>query len=91
MWPPSLEAANQIGWWSNFFLICSLVVGVLSTIGIVVTTNIKEGYWDDDRRQSAKHIEQLRKDTAEANARALKSQVALEKYKAPRSLSPNQN
>jgi len=32
----------------------------------------------------------LRKDTAEATARALDAQVALEKFKAPRSISPEQ-
>jgi hypothetical protein len=34
--------------------------------------------------------EQLRKDTAQANAKALEAQLALEKFKAPRVLTPDQ-
>jgi hypothetical protein len=95
MWPPSLEAANQIGLWSNFFLICSLAVGVISTIGVVVTTSVKEGYWDSDRQHSAERIarlttqaDELRKDTAEANARAKEAELALEKLKRDRFVIP---
>jgi len=37
-----------------------------------------------------KQAEQLRKDTAEANARAVEAQLALERFKAPRTLSTEQ-
>ncbi|MGC1777091.1 MAG: hypothetical protein WBB34_04040 [Xanthobacteraceae bacterium] len=90
MWP-SLPLANRIADIANLFFIASLVVGVVSTIVIVRMTGVKERYWDADRTASAEKIatlttqgEQLRKDTAEANARAAEAQLALERYKAPR-------
>jgi hypothetical protein len=92
MWP-SLSVTNQIAGWANVFLIISLVVGVVSTVAIVWTTGVKEAYWDQDRLDSTEHItaltaqsDQLRKDTAEANARAAEAQLALEQFKAPRRL-----
>jgi hypothetical protein len=57
----------------------------------------KEAYWEKDRTESAEHIaalgvqgDQLRKDTAKANAQALEAQLALEKFKAPRAISVEQ-
>ena len=96
MWP-SLPVANQIAEFANFLFIASLVVGVVATATIVWTTGVKEAYWDKDRRDSAEKIaslsvqsDQLRKDTAEANARAAEAQLALAKFKAPRMLSETQ-
>jgi hypothetical protein len=94
MWP-SLPAANHVADVANWFFIGSLVVGVVSSILIVWMAGVKEGYWEKDRAESAERIaslrvqgDQLRKDTAEANASALKSALALEEFKAPRILSP---
>ena len=96
MWP-SLSAANQIADWANIFFIGSLVVGVVSTVLIVWMANVKDGYWERARQDSDERIasltaqgDQLRKDTADANARALEAQVALEKFKQPRLLSEQQ-
>ena len=100
MWP-SLPLANKISDIANVFFIGSLVVGVVSTIIIVRMVGVKEKYWDEDRRVSAEKIatlatqgDQLRNDTAEANARAAEAtkqaaeaQLALERFKAPRSFS----
>jgi hypothetical protein len=96
MWP-SLPTANSIADIANSFFIGSLVVGVVSTILIVWMAGVKESYWEKDRTESAERIaalgvqgDQLRKDTAEATARAAEAQLALEKFKAPRRLSPEQ-
>jgi hypothetical protein len=93
MWP-SLPVANQIADIVNWFFIGSLVVGVVSTILIVWMAGVKEAYWERDRTESAERVasltvqgDQLRKDTAEANARALEARLALEKFKAPRILT----
>jgi hypothetical protein len=96
MWPfseISLAAASLIGTIANWVLLASLLGGVLSTFVIVKTADVKEAYWDKDRVESAERVaalivqgDQLRKDTAEANERAAKAQLDLEKYKAPRTL-----
>jgi hypothetical protein len=98
MWPSlsiSLPMANKIADAANWFLIGSLIVGVVSTFTIVLMSGIKEGYWEADRRASAEKIaglttqsDQLRKETAEANARAAEAQLELEKLKTPRTLGP---
>lgn len=96
MWP-SLSAANQIANLANVALVLSLVVGVVATITIVWMGGVKERYWDKDRQESSERVaslvtqgDQLRKDTAEANARAAEAQLALEKFRAGRTLTPEQ-
>jgi hypothetical protein len=96
MWP-SLPMANHIADWANGLFIASLVVGVVSSFLIVWMSGVKEGYWEKDRTESAERVaslvvqgDQLRKDTAEANARAVEAQLALEKFKAPRILTAQQ-
>lgn len=92
MWP-SLPTANHIADIANWFFIGSLVVGVVSTILIVWMAGVKETYWEKDRTESAERIaelstqgENLRKETAEATARAAEAQLALEKLKTPRAI-----
>jgi hypothetical protein len=92
MWP-SLSTANQVANWANAFLIGSLVVGVLSTCTVVWMTRVKEAYWDADRRDSAERIallttqsDQLRKETAEANAGVVEAELALAKFRTPRTV-----
>ena len=92
-----MPTANHIADVANWFFIGSLVVGVASTILIVWMAGVKEAYWEKDRAESAERVaalvvqgDQLRKDSAEANARALEAQLALEKFKAPRRLSSEQ-
>jgi hypothetical protein len=96
LWP-SLELASRISDFANIFFIVSLVVGVVSTIVIVWMAGVKEDWWDQDRRISAERIAELtadadssKADIAEANARAAEAQLALEKYKAPRTLTTEQ-
>jgi len=72
----SYNAATHIGDWANVFFIASLVVGVVSTIAIVGSANVKEWYWDKDRREANERIEKLRA-----------ANLALEIKLAPRSLN----
>jgi hypothetical protein len=98
MWPSlslSLETANKIGDIANILLIGSLAVGVASTIAIVWMSSIKEANWDSDRRVSAEKIaalttqgDELRKQTADAQARTAEARLALERLKTPRTLRP---
>jgi hypothetical protein len=96
MWP-SLPVANHVADVANILFIGSLVVGVVSTVLIVWMSGVKEAYWEKDRTEAVERIaslavqgDQLRKDTAEANARALEARLELEKFKAPRTLSVEQ-
>jgi hypothetical protein len=91
----SLPLANKIAEIANSVLILSLVAGVVSTFTVVLMTGIKEKYWEADRRASQERVaalttqgDQLRKETAEANARAAEAQLALERLKTPRTLGP---
>jgi len=100
MWPfseMSLSTATTLGNIANVGLLLSLLTGVISTFLIVKTTDVKEGHWDAARDRANERIvelttqgDQLRKDTAEATARALEAQLELEKFKKPRSISPEQ-
>jgi hypothetical protein len=78
-----LPVANHVADIANIFFIGSLVVGVVSTVLIVWMSGLKEAYWEKDRTESAERVaslvvqgDQLRKDTAEANARASEAQLA---------------
>jgi hypothetical protein len=100
----SLSTATLVGTAANWILLACLLGGVLSTFVIVKATDVKEEHWDNARRQSQERIAELTKETtrlstegdearaaiAGANARALEAQVALEKFKAPRVLSAEQ-
>jgi hypothetical protein len=100
MWPFSDMSLEAASWWSdaaNLVLVGSLVAGVLSTFAIVRLGNVKEHHWDTAREDARIRVAALDAETekakaasAEANARALEAQVALEQFKAPRSMSPEQ-
>lgn len=64
----SLESANRVADCANVIFVLSLIAGVLSTITIIGTTNVKEWYWEKDRTESKERVaaaelrtEQLRK------------------------------
>lgn len=96
MWP-SLQAANHIADWANGVFIVSLAVGVIAAWLIWWTAGVKEKYWEESRGESSERIavlsrqaQELRRDTADANARALEAQATLAKLQAPRSLTARQ-
>jgi len=100
MWPfseMSLSAATALGNFANIGLILSLVTGAISTVLIYTTSDVKERHWGVARDQANERIanlstlsEALRKDTAEANARAAEAQLELAKFKEPRQLTSEQ-
>ena len=66
MWPfseMSLDSASLWGDIANLTLLCSLVVGVISTFVIVRTENVKEHHWDIDRQHSSERIAELDNET----------------------------
>jgi hypothetical protein len=97
----SLPWAEFISYWANWILVGALLVGVISTIGIVVSTNAKEHHWDQEKRLAALRISTNESETARANERAgeaieraaqadrktAEAQLELFKLKAPRQLN----
>lgn len=73
----SLSAATFVGSVANWTLLGSLVVGLLSTFVLVKTTDVKEQYWAEDRRQSSEHIATLNNESAKLTADNLALQTAL--------------
>jgi hypothetical protein len=84
----SLSWAEFISFWSNWILIGALVIGVVATYGIVVSGNVKESAANKEIARLSSEAEASRAAIADANARALEAQLALEKFKAPRSITP---
>jgi hypothetical protein len=82
MWP-SLVTASWLYNLANWFLIGALVVGAASTVLIVWMGNVKEGYVNHD-------LVTMREHAAKAEKEAAGAQLALEKFKAPRSLDESQ-
>jgi hypothetical protein len=71
MWPfseMSLEAASLWSDIANWSLIVCLIGGVLATLGIVQTTNVKERHWDSAREQSAERVKELEGEALRAKA-----------------------
>ena len=96
MWP-SESTATLIFNVASLVFVGSLAVGVVATVAVIWMGNVKEEYWESDRRTSKEKIaeldtqaEQLRKDTAEANAQAAKAQLELATFRAPRRIEPMQ-
>lgn len=66
----SLPWAEFISFWANWLLICALIVGVIATFGIIVSSNVKEAA--------------LKRDVAEANARAAEANEKAEQERLAR-------
>jgi hypothetical protein len=86
--PMSLPWAEFISFWSNWLLIAALIIGVVATYGIVVSGNVKESAANKEIARLSSEAEASRAAIADANARALEAQLALEKFKAPRTITP---
>lgn len=88
MWTPSvsLELATRIYDGASIAFLCSLIVGVFSTALIIVMGSVKESHWEKEREASHERIAELGKETAEANKHAKEAELALEKFRAPRTL-----
>jgi hypothetical protein len=77
------SASDELYW--NLQLISSLLVGATFIIGF---WTVRVG-WRVNRRQ-ATELASANQQAAQANERAAKAQLALEKFKAPRTLTPEQ-
>jgi hypothetical protein len=82
MWP-SLATASWLYNLANWFLIGALVIGAASTVLIVWMGNVKEGYLSRD-------LSAMNERAATAEKAAEEAKLALEMYKAPRSISSEQ-
>jgi hypothetical protein len=96
MWPfpePSYLTATRITDLASWFLIGSMLVGVLSAYAIVQMGNIKEYHLDRERELSRERIAQLELRTAEANQKAeqeRQARIKIEQRMVDRDLSPPQ-
>ena len=88
---------RPISFWANWILIGALIVGVVATYGIVVSANVKESAANSKIAELNKETTKLSADAeasraaiADANARAVEAQLALEKFKSPRSMTLEQ-
>lgn len=89
MWP-SFETAISVYDKANLLLLVALVAGVIATALVVWMGNVKEEYLKRDIAESNKRAEEAKAASAEANARAAEATLALERFKAPRVLSPQE-
>jgi hypothetical protein len=96
MWPAP-QTADFLFSLSNVALIVGLALTVVATIGSVWMANVREGYLKRDLAEADQRIaeanaagEAARSAAADANARALEAALALERYKAPRTLDEEQ-
>jgi hypothetical protein len=89
------------GEWWDFWLIVSVVFAALAAIAIGITTTGSIVSHKREASAAEETLERFKIETgskisdstaraAEANARALEAQVSLEKFKAPRAISPEQ-
>lgn len=86
----SLPWAEFISFWANWILVAALIVGVAATWGIVVSGNVKEAASKREIARLSADAGASRAAAAEANARAIEAQLALERFKSDRTLSDNQ-
>jgi hypothetical protein len=89
--------ANTLFVWSNVLLVFGAAAVLFGTIGAFSMGAAKEQFSNERIKaneaataRANADAENAKQGAAEANARALESQLALEKYKAPRSLSSEQ-
>jgi len=90
----SVEFADFVWTWANWTLLVALIVGVIATYGIIASGNVKERTFKQDIAESRRilataemEIAKANERIAEANERAAEANLALEKLKAPRTLS----
>jgi hypothetical protein len=97
MWEISSPLADRLFTLSNAVLILGAAMVLIGTIGAIVLSGVREQFSNarisDNETKTALAIAEsdtAKKGAAEANARALEAQLALEKFKAPRVLTDEQ-
>jgi hypothetical protein len=79
--------AERLLWWSNFALVVGAVGVLIGTIGAIAMTSAKEQFVNERISANELATQRAREGAAQANARAVEAQLALEKFKAPRLLT----
>jgi hypothetical protein len=97
MFALSQQAANEIFGWANVVLILGAALVLLGTIAAIWTGGIRERFADEriskseaDTATANAQAESAKAEAARANESAAQANLALEKFKAPRSLTPAQ-
>ena len=86
----SLEWAEFISWLSNWALVTALVVGVISTYGIVVSGNVKEAALKGDVAIANAAAAQANRVAESEKLERIKTQKAIVDELAPRDLTKDQ-
>ena len=97
MWEITSPLADRLFTISNAVIIVGAAMVLIGTIGAIVLSGVREQFSnarisDNEAKtaQASAESEIAKKGAAEANARALEAQLALEKFKAPRLLTNQQ-
>jgi hypothetical protein len=97
MWEISSASADRLFAISNAVLIIGAAMVLIGTIGAIVLSGFREQFSNarlsDNETKTAQAIAEsdtAKMGAAEANARALEAQLALERFKAPRGFTPEQ-
>jgi hypothetical protein len=97
MWEISSPLADRLFTVSNVVLIIGATMVLIGTIGAIVLSGVREQFANarisENETKTAQAIaesDSAKTGAAEANARALEAQLALEKFKAPRALTDEQ-
>jgi len=97
MWEISAPLADRLFALSNAVLILGAAMVLIGTIGTIVLSGVREQFSNtrisDNETKTAQAVAEsdiAKKDTADANARALEAQLALQQFKAPRDLTDEQ-
>jgi hypothetical protein len=94
MWEITSPLADRLFTISNAVLILGAAMVLIGTIGAIVLSGVREQFSNarisENETKTAQEIAEsdtAKKGAAEANARALEAQLALERFKAPRVLT----
>jgi hypothetical protein len=88
IWDISPSAADSFFTWSNVVLIVGAAAVLLGTIGSIKFAAIREYFADLRISENERATKEAIAESDKAKAEAAKATLALEKYKSPRSLSP---
>jgi len=97
MWEITSPLADRLFTIFNVVLILGAAMVLIGTIGAIVLSGVREQFSNarisENETKTAQAIaesDNAKKGAAEANARALEARLALENFKAPRTLRPDQ-
>ncbi|TWB20018.1 hypothetical protein FBZ99_101809 [Rhizobium sp. ERR 1071] len=77
----SLSMAQLISTWSSWMLLASLVVGVISTFGINISSNVKEQFAAERIAANEAETARARESAAQSNERAAEAELKLEQLR----------